>query len=1168
MASNRNYPNKNTPLPDDAHLRRFLALAEPLLGLDVPLSESQWQLLRQYARQTGVSRDEFRVLVHGLWQRGRLRNLPPDGFWTPAGDTDNPAQAGSGAVFPEESSRLLERFLRDAQAVLALCQAGGEPATVRLAHMAHAMGLSEAEFDEALSKLGIGRTPEVPPGPAEKTAQRPPRCSFGRPADQFRNYLRQALAEKKTERGYLSASAARKMVAQGVEKLGLAEIYARHLVEELARQLELPMVEASCGEDGDPRLDAFFREATSIMVAQHGLTPQAMVLLEETARRLQLPDDQWRQALKRLGEYSSDRSRLDERLSAFSTHLDQILYGYRGKPLPPSEYEHLVWRGEQLYGVPVEEARRLIARRAAAADVLVLDHARSRQYMTARVDELLGGRTWLDPDTIQQLEQQAAHWGIPPEEVRRIVREVARKNRRERRLRRWLVAAGVFLITCLVLVLVTQPYWRSAALLVWSTGLSRVPEAGQPSGSQGSPKETQVVERPSADPVPTDTATATSGWLPLEVALVFAEVEREAGSELRVVLDAARSPDAVVRQTAYERIIDPAIEAASDEPVGALAKLVALLLVHDPDEAARESLLVGLQAAIGSPERNVPKGEPRWQFRNAVRILVDALGHTVAPHRTWLLARVNELFGTKLGASASQREAHRVLWASAVRRWADQVAYLSSDWSGEQIGRVWQSLEENIAVYLPDERPRLVLNLLLRALPAMGSDWRSVQPLIEQLTEEPARETLDALVPAVPTWRDDELKQFTLRRIVESLGGKVSADATVSELVLQVHRLLGYPERPVEPWRERRKRWLADIAGYRHVRTAPVHVPALCRAILDRSRWQLRGWALLAENEPLLKALSEEEDEELRFTPPERSVLREAYTVEEMPAVREVVRGIAQLRRLRRMYDRITLLHLIAEIAESAPDIPPQSAALLADYLVEIPSSVERESVQVVLNRLQHWNELKIGLAAKLVEQPMRTDQMAALLKALYGRDFTATDDRAWPRKVWQELVTEAIHAKASTTLADISTNPDPLARLQWRLAQHWRWRIELAGGEPADGTLTATEALDAAVTKKLDRLTARADVPAAIRERLDELARYREVVPLLASNDLEQAVRLDQIWVELVALELQLRHPGVPVSDYLESVRNHVGRNLLEQLYQLELTGLELVAILVEHTP
>ncbi len=1147
---------------DDAHLLRFLELVRPVLGPDAELDESRWRLLQSYAQQAGLNQDELRAMVAKLIQRGLLH----DPGQQQLNRLVSPTTTATEDSLPRQNTDQTHQTKIDAFLVYAKAVLGNEnsrqPLAARLVHAAHAMGLSEAEFDEAMRKLGLvaevgGATATTVE--ATRTTVRPPPWSLVRPADQYRKYLQKALTEKKRERGYLSINAAEKIISEGVKKLSLSKVYARHLLQEVAAQLELAILEGDNeDEEKDPKLSDFLRSASGILAAQRGLTPRAWVLLEDLANHLGLPADVWQPAVRHFGTGQATLTPLEERAEAFVRDLDPLLAPFQGHLLPPAEFEHLASRGEHLYGLPADEARRLVQQRAAHARIAIPNREQALAYFRACIGQTI---RQLSAHDIENLVTFAALWNIPGAEIRQLIQQA--KQPRQLYYARWAFAAALLAIVLLIVLVLNNSTPLSDDWQVW-LGLRGVPPT-----VSSSPDDVRSTVNPENNELegvedsPDAPSSSGARW-PAEMELAWEKAHLSAGSSLKEILRRIHFDDLDGRRAASEKLIESLLQATGTEPRDELVKLAGHLLVHEPNEEVRRVVLSALEDALVSLDRNVTGEPPPWVFRRAIPILVTglAVGDPVVA-RPQLVSRINELLGLHLRADIDPHEAETLIWSAAVRLWAERLGHFAGDWPAERAMNVWQSLESDISKYLPDHRTSLELALLKRALPKAGPGWRVFQPIIERVTGHMADETLEELVNLVPVLRDEVVQRFILERVLQTRGAIVPRDAPIENLLLEAHRRLGIPEKRIDTFDELRRRWLAEIDVYRHVRTAPLHFPALCAAIQERSRMQLKGWALWKEDRGLWELLRQEEEDAVRAKAPETSVLREAYTLEERPTVREVIKGISRLNRFQRMADRITLLYLISEIAEPAPDIPPRWAETFADYLMNIPSSSERASIQTVLHRFQHWNQLKLSVAARIVQLPHRTDEAAWLLESLYGKRFTASNDHSWPREVWEQLVQEAMRALYGTT--DFSTGGDPLAQVQTTLTRHWVWRIKTMIEEAVDESRSTSEILEQAVVQLHAHIARQPDLPEAFRAQLDHLESQRSLVPILAAHDLERAVRWEQIWVELLALECErIRRDGA-AGMYLKEAREMTGRHLVEQLYQLQLTGLNLTALLVE---
>ena len=96
---------------------------------------------------------------------------------------------------------------------------------------------------------------------------------------------------------------------------------------------------------------------------------------------------------------------------------------------------------------------------------------------------------------------------------------------------------------------------------------------------------------------------------------------------------------------------------------------------------------------------------------------------------------------------------------------------------------------------------------------------------------------------------------------------------------------------------------------------------------------------------------------------------------------------IERLASIHQASERVVLLRMIANSADTVPDIDPASGQKLAEYLLQFKAD-EEEHRQLLSHvpRLARWNALRLGLADQLADESGRDSQRQDVLRPCWAR--------------------------------------------------------------------------------------------------------------------------------------------------------------------------------------
>jgi len=483
-------PRSERPLIEEPRVRDFLERAAPLFLDRRGLDTQAWESLSRLAESAGMTDAELARIVESLRERGVIageRNAEePDDA---TGDDDRrwwesvPEPAAPPIAAPlADAERARERwasmedrkrvalFHDRARGIIVESRGVDTRAYAILADLAHSLGLSEAQFDEAMRSLGApprserapssmaatrteAATPSSPPAPPVAAPNEPQ--EVWQPADAYRRYLRLAIEHKRESRGYLSASAERKLVDEGARKLGLSRVFARHLLVEESAALDLPVLSARAdkgSEPDDPRFEELVTRALPIVARERGMSARCHLILAAIARELGLDEQVVPQVVEMIQRGRETRrgavKQRSERREAFVQDLRRSLGGLTSGAIAPPAHQQLIWRAEQLYGLATDDARSAIHDVAAGLKIQVVSLEQAARYVDAVVQERLGDSTRLRREDESEVLARCEQWGFTLEQGRQLIADCIESRKlgriRERRIvKAALIGSGV-----------------------------------------------------------------------------------------------------------------------------------------------------------------------------------------------------------------------------------------------------------------------------------------------------------------------------------------------------------------------------------------------------------------------------------------------------------------------------------------------------------------------------------------------------------------------------------------------------------------------------------------------------------------------------------------------------------------------------------------------------
>ncbi len=1190
-----------TPVAENPQVRLFLDRAVAVVRQCGGLDAKCRILLGRLADELGLSRDEAEPAIRTLliatedFSAGNGKDRRTGGASPPKPpplpkSVPQVDQAPGAAVPPVvliDDNAVLQNFIDKAAYVLA--QHGGwNPKTrVILSQMAHAMGVTSREMEAALASLQVAArgvavsaapdetTPSFPtPPPVVGDAAPPPPDGTDppgwapsnvvpppppqpKPPEVYRSYLNKAIDD--LERPRINPRRERRLIEQGVQKLGLSPVFAKQLLCEVAaeRNVQVESRQAGAAEESSlqQRTEEFLRQARAIIAEQRGATLAGQIKISAAAQELGLSDDERLRAMSLLQEGAALQSQEEqlraERLAVFRESLGSIIAALPRKIMTPDVVAQLVQRGCDYYGVLPDEAELAVRESAATLGLRYVSQQRAFEHLSRLVSEKMGGLAALRENDRQRIFAEGGHWGLGPQDIEAIILEQVETNRRiqaGRRQRAQLVIGLTSMAAVLVVIAVVG--WR----------LTR--DATSP------PIATNESMRADASLDPAAPASPREGdwWdVNLAVAMTRAKVELH---YLDAALEQVRSPSPTSRGNGYERLIEglPRI-VDSRTATSVLQEIVAGCHALDPSDAAATRLRERLILAIPKPSTPLPNdARPFRQAYAAAEMAIAAVARPSAPtaRSTEMRQELGRALGVSLDPSWDKVELRRQVMAALTR----QLYRLVTDGAGDQAPAVqplYAFVAAEAARYLDDPTTERLDAKFLSALLSEDEDvWKQYQEPILRVVNAGDPTTVLQAVELLERTEDEGLRFYLAAGLLRRIGVTPSGQS-FEEVASAVRVKFGVSARSSAPredgWRRFTRESEEQLNSLADENATPLE---LFEETANLTRLAAMGVAL-SQGEfgsAIWEQLTSSEPVNLSFRSPEISEVARSGDAISNARSRLVSRYIDGLARSTHPVQRVGYLRGVADNAAHIQEIEPQEAELIAKYLLSPKTDEEREAIAEFLPVLGRWKLVRLALADLLPETQVRQELVEDMISQVLEGASDLGGGEHWRRRLRETLMRSVLDGGAVT----LGNHPYDVA--QEAMLSAYLIQAQVLGSSAAANAeiVSPTAILPAMIEARAARLSGKA-VNADDREFLARLPHELAVADYLGDDDLRRLALLERIWLRLLAIDVttarrdradaaakiiaELQRQDRTAKDVLVQLRN--GQAALVQMWRLQ---------------
>jgi hypothetical protein len=1170
-------PPPQTLEPDDERkIQIFLERASSIVLQHSVLDTRHWRSLVALAEELELSEEQLRSTVNDLRQRGVITEIDlspskppplpsqaarkaPETKQEPVADVDftltpppppkpretkpnttkslpPPPPTETKPVAPPpppektpsvSKQQALQPFLQRATEIIAEQRGFGTQTQTLLAAAAKEMGLDDGDFARALRELGPQSTPPPPSASdsvtesgrrrwrveGEPDPEPPPPPAD--PEGTFRDYLRGALTQTK---GEVTELQQKRLVRHGMRVLGLAQVFARHILAEEteAKGLRLDSVQAADEPEqlSEPELKLFLDRSVPILAQHRGINAKSRVLLNALAQELGLSEQQVERAIA-LAQFRASTvdeevdAKQQERLDGFRELAQGTLVSLPKKLLTSDIERELIKVGEHRHGIRPQLLKSAIRDVCAALEIRQVSEQQARMHIVQLVDMSLAESSHLSMEVRLRIQSQGDHWGLNSVQVAEIIKQRTREHQRRRKAEQNLSDGALYLAAFAALLVVCLFGW-----IVFSNNRS-------PDDSD----DTVAVEPTGPGPPAVNEDEMDASWLGENVNLLVI-ARRNLAQHERVFLE-IESTDPSVRRSAYTSLVSVLLrESTAAEDVRRLQDLLIACYQKDPDDEAarkiRDELLERLPG-VGS-ELSEDKDLYLAMFR-AAQATVALVSQSADDRQSQAAVDLGRVIGRSVDVRAKQMDLEK----ECLQALAEQLYQMLLEAARAQptlVSGVYNAVSNATFAHLDDaRRQKLNTDFLVTVLTSASTTWRRYEDLIaETILSEDAVNAARLL---------EVYEKTTNAKLQEFMGGKLLRRAgvappprEVAEIASQVRKALDISDVMLANGRanlfiERAGRILAAPAANEN------DSEQLIREVVGLAYHSTLGSVASAgtSGEETFDSLAEQQPDSLLEPKEEDSPFKESKPPMTTATLRTLDQRLLVLNPRTSAVERARAIASLGELVPRVPHLEPDKAAHLASYLVYPKEIEEHRRVIADVPKLAKWKRVRLGVADRIATSEIKHDQLQELASKLLGREYVLREGSAGREALRVELLRDV--------LADVGgddVEQDSKLQLFDRAAQalydlYVTQAVILRVAEWEEEPATPSVVLQAMIGHVATDLK-NGKLDAGDKQTVDSIDTELRAIDYLATNDLQRLALLERSWLRLLAIRVAQQHP------------------------------------------
>ncbi|WP_040351715.1 hypothetical protein [Blastopirellula marina] len=1114
-----------------ARIEAFLGRATSFMAIYGASDPTRLGQLAIIADQLGLTNQEYQAALQQLRENREVvakpKALPRTLPTAPVESERPPTEPPASRCVLTASDPLRDSFLQQAKLLLSATNA---ETPEKLRKLAAKLGVDDDQFERWLSELhGPFIVAETVPEPEEEEPVEtkeptPPKIERKPPQEMYEDYLHLALAAITS--GRINQRRETKLIAEGVEKLGLSPVLARDMLYAAAERRNYVLLSQSSepsealvvDEKREQTITEFQQRAASIIAGQGGVSSVCRVMIAEAATEFGLSKEEKEQALAALQRQDDSRlaDPLEERIAAFRRFACDKVKKTESQIVGDLLTRQLTQIGVDLHGLPEETAAATVreAITTTALRVVTLDQAIT--HVLSIVDDLLADEGFISIENRKRLLTEARQWGVARAEASLLIEEhianiESRAKRRRRRIFAAVLVSTMMLFGGLALVYWGKPEWANLGQgpSVWNSDRT----GGAGTNSQPDPtSEEEGFQR-------------VSWWN--EALTIDLLALRHRRTDLQPTTAAIAKEDARQRAEGYAEFIPKLVEAAADEDNATHAEQLRVILrrlaIDEPDDAAFQTLAQSLLKQVPAKEDAIHSKSNAVRQYVALGLFVDIAQQRelAVGRRDQIIARLEQRLGVVTGPAADLAavfadELARNQYASlgrliekdpaeamATHQMLQRIVranvnrQLAGDLDGDALLAILPRVPQDLNRYrsvLDQQISQRNLAVLLRLIELLESGKTNGQVAreLQSLLAKVADVTVDGMDPTDAA--------IVMRSALAGLAGQGDVGEMTRFFAGQAHQIelsesaFGSPDE-----------WLNDA--------------------VELSRISALG-AAAAQKESgrrLFQSLSSDVPEPIRAS---KTGGRRVTSQDRVDRIREAFRQLGRANDARR---RVMAYENLAAIISGSDDLDYYHAERLVDYLLLKKLGDEHDAVLRKLSDFRGSGMLRLAFSDHLEESIMPLSEVERMASEIVGRPIVLLDKTIWKEELRRILLSDALprlHDDAKVAGEDVSG--DVLEQSAASLLDYYRIQAEIAG-VPYEQRMVMrlpSDALQAMIQLQIDQLAA-AKLSPDLQAKLDDVLLQSRVVSLVARNDLTKTAALQRIWLELSAIAAVRAQPN-----------------------------------------
>lgn len=850
---------------------------------------------------------------------------------------------------------------------------------------------------------------------------------------------------------------------------------------------------------GDSRLTEFIRRARPTILAERGLNERCQIKLKALASDLKMPAELYDLAIEYFQQSGIDpQDDLTRWEREFTRFLEKELKNADGAILSTSIENQLLEQGTSRFQLKPERARQLIQNEARARGMQRISLKAAEENVHALVVEQIGSATYLNEDIRERLFKAGATWGVDVQTVEESIQSTIATNLKTTQKQTTPKRTIVFGIIAIVIGISLFLYARYQRQSVSTTDQNLTSTKAEDENSGDRDSE------------------------PIQLNELWTEESAkrmlDARSEMPFVdqyWNLWTSNDRRSKVHLVSELVDNRFTLNDQESLKELLAVLSLLCECEPDDVTTREYAQVVTQHIGVPFNRLPNSVAQIDESFVANEFVFLLWKNIKPD-TAVHEQIALGAFAQTGVSTSKEEYLTHASRSLVNQWTDNLLSHGTN-DLEFATRMFKSLKKHLQRWAESESlNQKTEEMLLTILESDSARWQLFQTDLVELFNQSQNINLIRWAELFWSTKDENLQGLLTEKLASHIGmdNRLSTEEKKSAIqnYLNNHRM-----RAVQHQQKRFTSWIQQndqVTEYLFSLDLPEATP---ETILKVSRLATQAFALCENREASFDRLLDEPHE--NFTTLTRNFFATESATElgtvTSPArtthIETLESAIQQIQDPETSETRrLSALRRIVSVANRFPDISPNQATILANFLLQMKSDEGLVTIRREAGKLSKWLHLKLAVMNLVSDDKISLDQVLTVANALFNRRFSASSRENW-RSEMEAAMMESILADLKFSLASQGTDQS----INWTVLKRqidlqYRRRCQLLGAE--------VEPMES--SRLIRRL--------ADHSTEDSITRHWNVIDFTAENELHRTLLDTRVLIDQMALRYKMKQPQI----------------------------------------